>query len=321
MSDPSSACAVASDGGTGGNDGGGPATGTFSVSGGQILGPNGKPFIAKGVDVDESIPGPQVSSLFPGINFVRMPSGPSMSVSDLQGEVTSFTNLGIVVEIEDHPWPEVAPYTGSDLTTETDWYASLASAFVGNPYVWFGTMNEPQTSYGSAEAAISTQEAAIYSAIRGAGSNTLIMMELMGGGNPGTVGAGFGMTPSTYALMTNIVWDLHFYGWAANYSTDPATVNAALLGSASSGTGIQAAQTITSADGLVPVLIGEYGDSTDGESVDANADEVITAVETSGYGCAAWEDSPGTGGADILVSNGALTTPYGQTVAAFIAGQ
>ncbi len=145
------------------------------------------------------------------------------------------------------------------------------------------------------------------------------MMELMGGGNPGTIGAGFGMTPATYASMTNIVWDLHFYGWAANYSTDPATVSAALIGSASSGTGILAAQTIPSADGLVPVLIGEYGDSTDGQTIDANASQVISAVESSGYGCSAWEDSPSTGGADILVSNGVLTS-YGQTVAAFIAG-
>ncbi len=294
--------------------------GRFHVSGGQILGPDGKPFVARGIDVDQSIPGPQVTALFPGINFVRMPSGPGTSVSDLVTEATSFTDLGIVVEIEDHPWPEVAPYTGSQLTTETDWYASLATAFLGNPYVWFGTMNEPQTAYGSAEAAISTQEAAIYAAIRGTGSQTVILMELMGGGNPGTVGAGFGMTPSTYATMNNIVWDLHFYGWSADYSTDQATVNAALLGSASSGSGILAAQTIQSADGLVPVLIGEYGNSTDGVTIDANAAQVITAVETSGHGCAAWEDSPSTGGADILVSGGALTS-YGQTVAAFIAGQ
>jgi hypothetical protein len=294
-----------------------PPGSNFSVSGGQIIGLDGKPFVARGVDVDDSTPASQVTPLFPGVNFVRLPTSNWPSVADLEAEVTSFTDAGIVVEIEDHPWPEVAPYTGSDLTNETNWYASLASAFQGNPYVWFGTMNEPQTDYGDAEAAISTQEAAIYEAIRGTGNNTIIMMELMGGGNPGTIGAGFGMTPSTYASMTNIVWDLHFYGWSAGYSTDQGTVTAALLGSASSGQGINAAQTISSADGLVPVLIGEYGDSTDGENVDANWVQVINAVETSGYGSAAWEVSVG-GEADVLVSGGSLTA-YGQKVASYIA--
>jgi hypothetical protein len=303
-SDPSGSCS-------------GSGSGGFSVSNGQILGPNGSAFVARGVDVDESIPASQVTPLFPGVNFVRLPTSNWPSASDLQAEVTSFTNAGIVVEIEDHPWPEVAPYTGSDLASETSWYASLAQAFMGNPYVWFGTMNEPQTAYGSAEAAISTQEAAIYSAIRGTGNGTIIMMELMGGGNPGTIGAGFGMTPSTYASMTGIVWDFHFYGWDSGYSTDQATVNAALLGSASSGDGILAAQTIPSADGVVPVLIGEYGNSTDGQNVDPNWVQVLTAVETSGYGSAAWEVGVG-GVADVLVSGGSLTA-YGQIVAQYIA--
>jgi hypothetical protein len=333
-SDPTGSCGGAADAGTdsgesdsgagndtggGGNDTGGGGNGSFSVSNGQVIGPNGQVFIAKGVDVDESISPAQVIALFPGLNFVRLPTGPYQSVSDLQGEVTGFTNAGVVVEIEDHPWPEVAPYTGSDLTTETNWYASLAAAFVDNPYVWFGSMNEPQTDYGSAEAAISTQEAAIYEAIRATGNNTIIMMELMGGGNPGTVGAGFGMTPSTYASMTNIAWDYHFYGWISNYSTDQGTVNAALIGSPSSGSGISAAQTITSGDGVMPVIIGEYGDSTTGETVDANWMQVITAVDSSGYGCAAWEANPEASTAgDLLVDSNDNLTQYGQMVAQFI---
>jgi uncharacterized membrane protein YgcG len=321
-SDPSGACSGSgsssggSSSGSGSSSGGG-GSGGFSVSSGQIIGPDGSPFVARGVDCDDSIPASQVTPLFPGLNFVRLPTSNWPSASDLQAEVTSFTSAGIVVEIEDHPWPEVAPYTGSDLASETSWYASLASAFNGNPYVWFGTMNEPQTAYGSAEAAISVQEAAIYGAIRGTGNNTIIMMELMGGGNPGTIGAGFGMTPSTYSSMTGIVWDFHFYGWDSGYSTDQATVNAALLGSASSGDGILAAQTITSADGVVPVLIGEYGNSTDGQNVDPNWTQVLTAVETSGYGSAAWEVGVG-GVADVLVSGGSLTA-YGQIVAQYIA--
>lgn len=327
-SDPSGPCSTSgsssggsgsgsSSGGSGSGSSGGGGTGGFSVANGQIVGPNGAPFIAMGLDVDDATPASPVLPLFPGLSFVRLPTSNWPSAANLQSEVTSFTNAGIVVEIEDHPWPEVAPYTGSDLASETSWYAGLASAFIDNPYVWFGSMNEPQTAYGAAEAAISTQEAAIYSAIRGTGNNTIIMMELMGGGNPGTIGAGFGMTPSTYSSMTNIVWDFHFYGWDSGYSTDQATVNAALLGSASAGQGILAAQTITSADGLVPVLIGEYGNSTDGQNIDPNWVQVITAVETSGYGSAAWEFNTG-GVADVLVSGGTLTA-YGQMVAQYLA--
>jgi hypothetical protein len=315
--DPTGACGGSAPPVVDGGGGGGGATGSFSVANGQIVAPDGSPFIALGVDVDNSIPASQVTPMFPGMNFIRLPAGPSNSADDLRSEVESFTSAGIVVEIEDHPWPEVAPYTGGDLDTETSWYASLASAFKGNPYVWFGSMNEPQTAYGDAEAAISTQEAAIYDAIRGTGNDTVIMMSLMGGGNPGTVGAGFGMTPETYAGMHNIVWDLHFYGWSSSYSTDQGTVSAALAGSVSGGYGIAAAQTIQSADGLVPVLIGEYGDSTDGQSRDANWQQVIHAVETSGHGSAAWEVTP-YGVADVLSVNGQLTD-YGTIVAQYFA--
>ncbi len=109
-------------------------------------------------------------------------------------------------------------------------------------------MNEPNSgTYGASEAAITTQEVATYDAIRATGNNMMIMMELDGGGNPGTVGASFGMTASAYSTMTNIAWDLHYYGWSSNYSTDQATVTANLLGSAAGGYGIAAAQTITSA--------------------------------------------------------------------------
>ena len=196
----------------------------------------------------------------------------------------------IVVEIENHPWPSPGTYTGAKLERESKWYASLAEAFKDNPYVWFGTMNEPSVPhYGPAEAAITTQQVATYEAIRGTGNQTIIMMELYGGGNPGTVGAGFGMTEAAYAKMTNIVWDLHFYGWGAKYSTDQATVTASLMGSKKGGYGIAAAQSIKGPGGaLIPVIIGEFGDSTDGTKVDANGEQVISAVLDSGYGFAAW---------------------------------
>ncbi len=180
-------------------------------------------------------------------------------------------------------------------------------------------MNEPNSgAYGPSEAAITTQQVATYRAIRDTGSDAIILMELYGGGNPGSVGAGFGMTASAYADMTNIVWDVHFYGWGVpGWSTDEAKVSAALMGSAASGSGIVAAQTIRSADGAVPVIIGEFGNSTTGSKLDPNGTQVISTVLNSGYGYAAWTLG-GHGGPDELAS-GDILTPFGRQVAAGIA--
>ena len=303
-------------------------TGAFRVANGQILDPNGNPFRARGIDINydqlgdasQDASGAPLTSLFPGINFIRVASSGYPDASAYQTAVAQLTALGIVVEIEDHPWPLAAPYTGGQLQDESSWYASLAAAFRDNPYVWFGSMNEPQTDYGSPEAAISDQEVATYGAIRGTGSTTIIMMSLLGGGNPGTIGDGFGMTASSYTAMTGIAWDFHHYGWASNYSTDQNVENDAVLGSAAGGYGIAAAQTIQSADGLVPVVIGEYGNSTTGEDVDPNGDQVLQAVWNSGVGAVAWawhaSDSPG----DLLVNDDSTLTSYGDQIAGFIAG-
>ena len=84
------------------------------------------------------------------------------------------------------------------------------------------------------------------------------------------------------------------------------------------GYGIAAAQSIKGPGGaLIPVIIGEFGDSTDGTKVDANGEQVITAVLNSGYGFAAWAWESSTPG-DRLTVNGMLT-PFGRRVADAIA--
>ncbi len=83
---------------------------------------------------------------------------------------------------------------------------------------------------------------------------------------------------------------MHYYGWLTNYSTNQATVTANLAAD------IAQAQTITSANGTVPVLIGEYGNSTSGVAIDANANQVISAVQNSGFGSAAWAWGTGNPG-------------------------
>jgi hypothetical protein len=65
------------------------------------------------------------------------------------------------------------------------------------------------------------------------------------------------------------------------------------------------------------VIIGEYGVSTDGQNTDPNGTQVVTAVESSGYGCMAWGWDPGAN--DDVTDGSNNLTPYGQQVAQFIA--
>jgi cellulase (glycosyl hydrolase family 5) len=300
------------------------ATGQFYVSNGQIIGPNGQPFVARGINVLEGNP-PSAATLqadFPGINFVRLAIYDYPSPSALSAYVSQLTSAGIVVELENHNngagnagGSQGTIFTGQALTNESNWYASIASAFKNNPYVWFGTNNEPSETDASGNfnpAALSSWQQATYNAIRGTGNNDPILVE-MNGWSPASTGQGY--TPSVYAAMKNIAWDIHYYGWLSNYSTDQNTVTQTLNGM------ITTAQMLKSADGTVPVAIGEYGNSTNGQTIDPNGDQVINAVQSvglnMGVGSAAW--AYGVGPGDALVNSDGSLTAYGQRVAAVIA--
>jgi hypothetical protein len=105
----------------------------------------------------------------------------------------------------------------------------------------------------------------------------------------------------------------------SGYSQSLAAEEAALMGSPQSGSGITAAQTIRSADGLVPVIVGEYGNSTTGDQIDSNGDVVVQAVQQSGYGSVAWAWHAADTIGDMLVDGNGHLTSYGQEVASFIA--
>ena len=297
---------------------GGAASGNFTTANGQIIAPDGSVFIAKGINVMEGQE-PSLSTLqadFPGINFVRYAIYDYASPSALSGFVDALTSAGIVVELEDHNnnagnagGGAGQVFTGSALTTELSWYTAIAKAFVSNPNVWFGTNNEP--SEVPSAAALSTWQQQTYQAIRGAGNNSPIMVEMNCWSSP-VMTCGQGYTASVYAAMTNIIWDDHYYGWLSNYSTDQATVSQNLAQE------ISASRQITGANGTVPVLIGEYGNSTTGVAIDANAQQVLTAVQSSGNGSAAWAWGGGNPG-DGLSDGGNGLSSYGQEVAGYIA--
>jgi hypothetical protein len=296
------------------------SSGQFAEMGQTIYGPNQQPFVARGINIMEG-QDPSVSEVlaaFPGVNFVRYAVYDYASPTQLAAYIQQFTDKGIVVELEDHTTSDGSDgggqsgqvFSGSQLSNELAWYSSIATQFKSNPYVWFGTNNEPATS--PSVAALSDWQQQTYQAIRSTGNNSPIMLEtIIGGADMSTINAG--MVQSDYSNMTNTIWDMHYYGWVTNYSTDQSVINQSIA------TGAAAAQQTTNAGGVMPVLIGEYGNSTTGMSIDPNGMQSVQGVESSGFGSAAWSWGAGNPG-DGLTNGSTPTSPYGQQVASYIAG-
>lgn len=279
------------------------ADGGFGVLLGQIYAPDGTPFVAHGVDVMEGNQpsAAEILAQMPGTNYVRLAIYDYASAASLQPYIDDLTAAGIVVEIEHHigAGGGVPPLTGDALAQENAWFTSIGSAFKSNPYVWFGTLNEPLDT-GSSAGLLATEMASNYSSIRSTGNN-----------NPIALSLGSGPPPVDTSQMHNIVLDQHFYGWTSNYSPDQALVTANL-------NSIIANDATTSADGPVPVIIGEYGNSTDpSKGLDANGAQVIQAAQQSGLGAVAWAWGVNSNGDGLLDGNGGLSG-FGKTVAAWI---
>lgn len=304
----------------------------FKVQGGQIIDPTGRPFIAKGINIADwasvqslasggSNNGIAIMPLFPGINMIRLNMGATAGTTQFSGNtaqsyvdafILRMTAARIVVFIEDHDGNGGVDntLTGAALTAEITWYLSYSNAYINNPYVWLGMPNEP---YNGTASAITTQQVALYNAIRGAGNLNPLIITPLGGYSTSANG---GMTAASYTTMVNVIWDIHLYGWiAASNSTVWQTIfDAATLIIAN----VQ--NFTTSADGIIPVLIGEYGVSTVGVTPDTNGTQTVMVVQALGYGTIAWTWQAGT--SDVLVTNASALTlsSYGHEVAAYIAG-
>lgn len=304
-------------------------TGAFKVAHGLIQDPNGNNFLARGINVIQE----QLSTVctsaactplltdFPGLNMLRVPFLDYSDPSGIATAVAHLTAKGIVVEIEDHTGISQQPATGSALATQQAWYSAAASLYKNNPYVWFGTPNEPYPVATNNGDDVTTQHVETYNTIRATGNTNPIMICLIGGGNPGNLPGGNAtpLTASRYAPMTNVLWDLHQYDYEfpapGGYSTNETTISSGIAGY------VARIQTVTSADGVMPVLIGEFGDSTDGVNVDPGAVQLVDAVGHCGHGFLAWAWTFVTPSADRLTtdSSGAALTSYGSQVAGIIA--
>jgi hypothetical protein len=257
----------------------------------------------------------EVQAAFPGTNFIRLAIYNYDSPQTLAAYVNPFAAAGIVVEIEDHfnDTPNNAGgsqgtvFTGAKLDKELAWFSAIGKEFAGNPYIWFGTNNEPATNPSAA--ALSAWQRQTVQAVRKAGNTNPVMVEM----NCDAVNeCGLGYDASAYRDLSNIIWDLHYYNWLSNMSTDQAAISALITRYGKS------AQKITSADGVVPVLIGEFGNSTTGIAIDPGAVEAVAAVVSSGtkgeFGSAAWAWGSGNPGDGLTDSNGQPSNPYGMQI-------
>jgi Cellulase (glycosyl hydrolase family 5) len=330
---------------------GNPTTGNFDVVNGQIIGPNGQPFVAKGVAVYASQAQAEASTIvgaMPDLNFIRLASTPSSDTpQDIAADVQAFQSLNpnIVVEVEDHTSGGTDGTTnntlsGQDLTNEANWYAQVEQATdlpngQRNPNVIYGTANEPNDP--SNEQDVVTQEQAIVAAVDNpqaqlSGANPspstnpandpLVLLEADGGGTFGPQLA----DPSAYAGMTNVAFDDHYYGWETNGDTSVADNVQALQ------TEVAGSSSLTESNGAsgqqsIPTVIGEYGDSTNGQTVDANGTAAVNAVQTAlndglvqGAVAWTWNGNNEPNNSDAITQDGTLNTltPYGQEIINYV---
>ena len=282
----------------------------YKISGGRIYAPDGTAFRARGVnvcytqawgsgaiDIGRVTPQRLIASL-PGLNFVRFACWrgalPSPQDAAVIAWVNALTAAGVVVEIELH-------YTGNAVAasdaTANAWLSGMAGTFKANPRVWYGTQNEPH----GGGAAISAMMKGQHDAIRSVGATAPVMLCC---GDP--MGEITSMDHAAIAAMSNVVWDMHYYGWMpANGITWAACV--AALGA------------YMSKDGAIPVLCLETGDGGGSSAQDGNWSTVLSQSLNNRDGFAAWMVNWVSDAADCLWSapfdGSVIQSPYGTLVA------
>jgi hypothetical protein len=303
----------------------------FSISGGKIIGPNGQPWIGRGIKISgDSLPStltalPAVtplSTLFPGINVVMLYFTDNQ-FAGLQPYINALTAAGIVVVLQNDVESQfglaqpIAPLTDGNLTTSVNFLANYATFYKNNPYVWFISENEPWlyapngTTYNLTP--ITQMQAAYYNGVRATGNNSIFVISTAGN-NLNVIMTSFETT--TFGAMSNVIWDTHFYNCTVNYDT---TVAGNLAGIASL---FNIYGVVNSTNGAIPVTLFEYGDWCGGAGLDAGWTEAVQAVNTAPniQGSAAYTWYNGNAFDSLLNGQAANSgfTAFGSLVASYI---
>ena len=272
--------------------------GGFSVQGSTIIGPNGQPFIARGVNVNgynwvwqrRTVDDASLIVDCWKFNLVRVnsflfggqPWAQYSDNNDLDAIVRTFTSRGVVVLFEAHDRIGTY-YQGEDLTRLVDWFRGLAQRYKGNPYVWFDVSNEPGGRGAIDATAWINMHQQVIRAIRDTGANNIIMVEgATGGQDAGSSGSNFVRQGDSAILsyasqvMTfggrtypNIVFSIHPYDlWNFGDAKMADFFNQ------------------VKARNLV-MIVGEYGVQTD-QNTTAAASSVINTAPPLGVGHIVW---------------------------------
>ena len=214
------------------------ATGRFYTLGKQIIGPDGKPFVARGANINGPAyyfrndpidnPGPLGMSSLDMIancwkfNIVRVNTFASSMVlypEDFDRTVKAFTERGIVVMIEPHDYTGRYPNAEIEIKVLAGAHRTLAARYKDNPYVWFNVMNEPNAEKleQAHDLWVETHRTVIRE-IRKTGADNIIVADAHGWGQDNRGGAGSSILNWGAELQQfdgkpqpNIVFSLHVY--------------------------------------------------------------------------------------------------------------
>lgn len=210
-----------------------------------------------------------LTTTFPGLNAVRVIAFSdvsqisSASFAIMRPYIDALAANGIVVVLG----CATGTIGGSDLTDVSNWIADFAVYYAASPNVWFETPSRPTAGNAGNDAMLT----AIYGAVRGADNRTMVMINSDVYDSTGTSG----YDPTTLAGLYSVGWNATFFNRQANYSTEQSINSSALSGMMRNLSRISD----------FPIVIGEFGDSSDGTGIDPGWQEVVTAVyHTTGAG-------------------------------------
>lgn len=275
--------------------------GKFETYNGKIYDPNGREFVAKGVNLNGpgfGWPGDPVSYVDEvekwGFNAIRLnvqeiePSPYKYAENGtIDSIVQAYTQAGIVVIIEPHEntggW-----FEGQELNELVNWHSNLAERYKDNPYVWLNVSNEPGGVNSPANKdKYLNQNTQVIQAIRAKGFENPIMVDGWYWGqdsgswnnNPvsDTSSAILGVSDSLLALdrtankgNDQLVFSLHTYDqWS--------------YGDAKLANFVDRVQAKK-----LPFVIGEYGTQGNGDINDATTKSVLAVAPSRNVGRFAW---------------------------------
>ncbi|MCL2164995.1 MAG: cellulase family glycosylhydrolase [Oscillospiraceae bacterium] len=225
--------------------------GAFTVVGKEIIGPDGEPYVMKGINVQG--PGAWISRgltqdlelicdvwkfnsirLICGTKWNSFASGYNNNETDnMDTIVQKFTDKGIVVMIDNHDYTSIFPraddtsYVNSEghtipsFTEFKAWWVNVANKYKDNPYVWFNIMNEPGGNARNEAGAnnwLNYHDQAV-EAVRNTGAKNIIVLDdyFWGqangyqGGSTSWDSAVIRKGPDLNAKYDNLVFSLHVY--------------------------------------------------------------------------------------------------------------